>query len=713
MSSSLISPLVFVHIVTFNNEKTIAKTLSSVLAQETLIPWETMIVRVTDNASSDQTVSVIREQFSKEVRLVCNEDNRGFSKAHNDGFQSALSCGAKFIFVLNPDVVLAKDSLRILISVLNDDPSCGSATPKLLRADKELNPVSPPVFDAAGMVLTESFRHFDRGSQENDIGQYNDNEYVFGGTGAALLLRSAFIEDVSLVDPDDKDYPEVFDNAFFAYREDADLALRGQWLGWRCRYVPKALGYHVRVVLPEKRSKLSPLLNLYGVRNRFLLQLNNFSFKAHFPFLLSICLRNILVIGAALTIEYRSAKALYQALSLSKRALLNRKRLMARKRVSPLTIRKLICKDGVQGKRFPALTVSKRKETPLSVVAVIINYNSGERLKRCLQSLRQIVESQKAKRVFSVVVIDNNSNDLSISNARSVISKEHGVTLIESMENLGFAGGIMKAIDGRDEDAVLILNPDIEMSEESFEALVSDFENYSQVQALAPTLISFNGEPQIGFSAKRLPTIGSTLAELFFLHQLWRNNPWTRHLKYSDDCFTEDYFLQKLQDGKTPHLPLNRPILVEQPPAACLLISLKVFRSIGGMDTAFWPAWFEDVDLCKRLLNADYQIAVTAKSRVLHEGGYSVDTISKSTFASIWYGNLRAYWLKHGSFWERLFLRAALPVALLLRSVLCFIQALVARRKNRELFQLSKTLLKLATSATLENRQPSSYGKAN
>ena len=68
---------------------------------------------------------------------------------------------------------------------------------------------------------------------------------------------------------------EVFDEDFFAYREDADLAWRAQLLGWDALYVPGATATHVRRVTPERRSALPAAINRYGVRNRFLLRLKN------------------------------------------------------------------------------------------------------------------------------------------------------------------------------------------------------------------------------------------------------------------------------------------------------------------------------------------------------------------------------------------------------------------------------------------------------
>ena len=81
--------------------------------------------------------------------------------------------------------------------------------------------------DSTGIYFTPSLRHFDRGSGEPDRGAYEHFQYVFGVTGAVALYRRAMIEDVSICG-------EFFDNDFFAYREDADLAWRAQLLGWKC-----------------------------------------------------------------------------------------------------------------------------------------------------------------------------------------------------------------------------------------------------------------------------------------------------------------------------------------------------------------------------------------------------------------------------------------------------------------------------------------------
>ena len=175
-----------------------------------------------------------------------------------------------------------------------------------------------------------------RGSNEVDSGQFNRSETVFGGTGACLLLHRSFVEELLLVGENherdsEKIYPQLsenrekraplFDEAFFAYREDADLAWRASLLGWKCLYVPEAIGYHRRLVLPSNRSELPDEVNNCSVRNRFLLQLNNYSFlKWPAAFLPGVVIRNLIVLFAVLIIERSSLSAFRDLGILWKRA---------------------------------------------------------------------------------------------------------------------------------------------------------------------------------------------------------------------------------------------------------------------------------------------------------------------------------------------------------------------------------------------------------
>ena len=120
-------------------------------------------------------------------------------------------------------------------------------------------------------------RHPDRGTGEPVRDQFNRLQYVFGASGAAALYRRPMLEEVSLGG-------EYFDEDFFTYREDADLAWRAQLLGWKALYVPHAVASHERKVLPERRRSLPDVFNMHSVKNRFLLRIKNQTCWSSWPF---------------------------------------------------------------------------------------------------------------------------------------------------------------------------------------------------------------------------------------------------------------------------------------------------------------------------------------------------------------------------------------------------------------------------------------------
>jgi GT2 family glycosyltransferase len=329
-------PKVFVSIVSYNSAAYIQRCLQALLAQTGFTPGRSLLITVVDNASGDGTPDIIEQTFAAQVTLHRSRINLGFCAANNLAAADFLRSDADYFMLLNADLRLDTQALQHLITAIRTKPCYGSACPRLLRADDQLEAVQPLRLDAAGMILTPSLRHFDRGSEQPAENSFTGDEEVFGGSGACLLMKRDFVKAVLLTGSREADlqaiYPEIpsageeraqlLDEAFFAYREDADLAWRGQNLGWKCIYAAKALGYHRRTVLPELRSSLAPFLNLCGVRNRFLLQINNYSlFRFPAAFIPGVLLRNLVVLAAVLLVERSSIPAFRQIYQLLPRAL--------------------------------------------------------------------------------------------------------------------------------------------------------------------------------------------------------------------------------------------------------------------------------------------------------------------------------------------------------------------------------------------------------
>ena len=290
-------------VVVRNHATTLPATLAGLAAQR-LPPARVVVV---DNASTDGSLAVAREWADRlPLDLVGLPDNRGFAAAANAALRRTAS---PWVLALNPDCRLEPAYLAELIAAVGARPRVGSATGLLLRAAGAAL-VATGVIDSAGMVMRASLRHLDRGSGRAPRRGLRTAARVFGASGAAALYRREALADVS--------YPgdEVFDETFFAYREDADLAWRLQRRGWGCLFWPQARALHARGLKPELRRRGSDEINRHSVRNRFLLRWGNGDWRWHlacFPWWLA---RDLLVAAACLTLERGSLPGLAEALSL-------------------------------------------------------------------------------------------------------------------------------------------------------------------------------------------------------------------------------------------------------------------------------------------------------------------------------------------------------------------------------------------------------------
>jgi len=326
---------VTVGIVTWNSAHVIEACIASVRAQT----YRPLTLRILDNASGDDTRERLKGITAADERLGADR-NLGFSAAHN---RLIAASSTEFYLCLNPDVVLTPDFVERVVEAMRRDPRAGSATGKLLRMreDGDASDVSQSteaeadVIDSTGIVMVPSQRHLDRGADRVDDGRYAREELVFGASGAAAMYRRAMLEDVKT--PGGSAVAggcgstEYFDEDFFAYREDADLAWRAQLLGWNCLYVPGAVARHGRRVTPERRSALPAAINYYSVRNRFLLRMKNQTVGHAVRFLLPTLVRDLQVIGYVLVKERSSLGALGDVFRLWRRTCVKRRAIMSRR----------------------------------------------------------------------------------------------------------------------------------------------------------------------------------------------------------------------------------------------------------------------------------------------------------------------------------------------------------------------------------------------
>lgn len=241
-------------------------------------------------------------------------------------------------------------------------------------------------------------------------------------------------------------------------------------------------------------------------------------------------------------------------------------------------------------------------EPELSIL--IVTWNSERWIDRCLRSIPAACEGL----AYEIVIHDN------------------------SAENIGFAAGTNRAYAKSRGRYVLLLNPDCELAPRALTQLYDFLESRPHVAAAVPLLVDESGQPQREFQLRRLPTLATFAAEVLLLDKLFPRNPATASYRYRD-------------------LDLDQPRKIEQPAAAAMLVRRSVFEEIGPLDEQFAPAWFEDVDFCRRLAERKREIWVVPSAVVRHFGGASLEHMPAARFIEVWYGNMWRYarkWMRAG-----------------------------------------------------------------
>lgn len=307
-------------LITTHNSATVLEACVNSVREQDYRPLEVIIV---DNASSDGTRDIL-DRLTRRHRGIYNAKNIGFAAAQNQAIRRSRG---EWVLSLNPDVVLNRDFISGLVSAGEADAAIGTVCGKLLRWRPGENPERSRVIDSTGIYFLRNLRHLDRGSEELDRGQYDQPQYVFGATGAAALYRRAMVEDIS-VDG------EFFDEDFFAYREDADVAWRSQLMGWRCVYTPEAVGWHVRRVTPSRFKELPLVINQHSIKNRFLMRAKNASFPLYRHLFVPVTLRDAQIVGYCVLVNRKLLPALFFSWTQRKAVWKKRRWIQSRRRVS-------------------------------------------------------------------------------------------------------------------------------------------------------------------------------------------------------------------------------------------------------------------------------------------------------------------------------------------------------------------------------------------
>ena len=291
-------------IVSWNVADLLANCLNSILTHPPSGSYEILVV---DNASSDDSVRVLREKFPQ-VRLILNDQNVGFAGANNQAMQAATG---RYLLLLNPDTIVFEGTLQCLVDFLDQHPQAGAAGSLYENPDGSLQPSAFP-FPTVSRELWRLL-HLDR---LHAYGTYNMQRWsrktpreVDSLQGASLMLRRAALDETGLLD-----------TGYFMYTEEIDLCYRLRQKGWSLYWVPRSRIIHFGGQ-STRQAALKMFLCLYGSKVQFFRKhYGEASARAYkralkFTALLRVALANL---GAALrpgrSEHYRQLLTNYRAL---------------------------------------------------------------------------------------------------------------------------------------------------------------------------------------------------------------------------------------------------------------------------------------------------------------------------------------------------------------------------------------------------------------
>lgn len=229
----------------------------------------------------------------------------------------------------------------------------------------------------------------------------------------------------------------------------------------------------------------------------------------------------------------------------------------------------------------------------VDVAAVVVNYNAGDHLRRCVASLY----AGAGHLDLDLVVVDNASRDRS---AEAAAEAHPAVRVIENPVNRGFAAAANRGISETDAPFIFLLNPDTELTGGSLEAFLKVAKERPRAGAVGCLVRNPDGSLQP--SARRVPGVGEGLAHAF-LGRLAPDNRWSRHYTMADwDRSSERE--------------------VEWVSGSAVLLRRDAVEAVGGFDDGYFM-YVEDVDLCTRLRKRGWTILFSPELSVTHEVGVS------------------------------------------------------------------------------------------
>ena len=260
------SKKVTVNLLIYNHRKYLEKCLEGIFSQT----YKNIQLIVMDNGSDDSSQEFIIKNHP-DIHLIDNKSNLGYAKAHNIGIREG---DGEYFMPLNPDVFMTPEFIEEKVKTIENEENIGACDGKLYKIRfLENRFIASDIIDSVGLVILKNRKNYEIGAGERDVGQYEQERYIFGAFGAAPLYKKEMLEDIKIGN-------EYFDEDFFSYREEVDLAWRAQLRGWKCIYNPSSIAYHVHSYSARNRKIQPRYYKSLQFRNRYLMIMKNDIFKS-------------------------------------------------------------------------------------------------------------------------------------------------------------------------------------------------------------------------------------------------------------------------------------------------------------------------------------------------------------------------------------------------------------------------------------------------
>jgi GT2 family glycosyltransferase len=329
------TPLISVNLLLYKPGFYLKPCLKSIFSQT----YKNIELLIIDNCSNDGTVDKAKEiiasaeQSAPFCKIIANKENLGFAGGHNLGIRESRG---ELVVMVNQDVVFDENFIQNIVKVFTDN-KIGSAQGKLLRLKIENKKLSKTnIIDNAGLVILKNRRIIARGQGQKDGAQFAAQEEIFGVDGALPVYRRDALRDTKIGD-------EYFDNDFFAYKEDVDLAWRLRLFGWQALYVPSAVAWHGRTAgesaatnyfgIIKERIKIGKFAKYLSFKNQRLMQIKNEQPRLLLKHIFWWLPKEVASWIYVILFEHYTWKAIRDLFRQAPRAFEKRKIIMARKRM--------------------------------------------------------------------------------------------------------------------------------------------------------------------------------------------------------------------------------------------------------------------------------------------------------------------------------------------------------------------------------------------